>query len=377
MGSLRKKGDRWYFSIELPAENGKRKRIERRGGRTKKEAQEKMKLFEAEVLKGEFKEDSKLTFKEVSDIWFKEHVLLNNTLSTQDTYTLVLNSRILPELGDYKIKDITPRVLQDFLNNKKKDDLSKNSIKQIKSIVSSVMKYAVFPLEEIKENPMQYVSLPKIKDKESKLALTMEEYEMILNSLNKEKDAQLKRLIEILFNTGMRVGELNALHWSDIDFENKIIHVKYTIYFISRQECKITPPKTEESVRDIFVNDYVLNLLKKEAVHQKECMLKYGEHYEHSDLVFTRDNGKFFVYKNYIQPLCRLSEKLGFKFTFHTFRHTHATMLLEAGVSIKQIQERLGHKNIKTTMDVYTKVSNDSKKEVVQKFDELISKKTF
>ena len=103
MGSVRKKGDRWYFSVELPTENGKRKRVERAGGKTKKEALEKMKVFEVEVLKFGYKEESKMRFEELANIWIEKYSKMNCKDTTVELYERVIRLHILPKLGNYKV----------------------------------------------------------------------------------------------------------------------------------------------------------------------------------------------------------------------------------------------------------------------------------
>ena len=226
MGTLRKRGNSWYFSVELPAENGKRKRIERAGGKTKKEAQEKMKLFEAEILKNGYKEESKITFKELSNNWLESYVETNCKDRSKSTYERMLRLHIVPRIGNYRVVDIKPKVINDFYNTLKEEDYNKSTAELVKSTLNGCLNFAVFPGEVIASNPCSSVKFPKfIENTNSKDVLTQDDLELILEK--GEKYYNFNEMCILLFNTGMRIGEALALQWEDIDFKEKIIHIKH------------------------------------------------------------------------------------------------------------------------------------------------------
>ena len=373
MGSLRKKGDRWYFSVEIPQTNGKRKRIERAGGRTKKEAQEKMKIFEAEVLKHGYKEESKMKFEELTEIWLKNHVSVNCKCSTLDTYKKYLKNHIVPELGAYKLTDLKPRIINDFfISFKRENKLEPNTIRTIRDILSSCLSYAVFPLELIDSNPCTSIKLPKMETKKDKKdIITLEDLEKIL--LYGQGRCNFNEMCILLYNTGLRVSEALALQWSDIDMDEKVIHVKHSINTKNSNEYELTTPKTKTSIRDVYFNNDVEKILKTLKRKQNECKLLYGsfyKRYEH-DFIFTNRNGSL-QSRNTFANAARSLQSKGLYFSMHTFRHTHATMLLQAGVNMKDVQTRLGHSDISTTMNIYVQSTTESKKKVVEILDEYL-----
>lgn len=374
MGSVRKKGDRWYYSIELPPVNGKRKRIERAGGKTKKEALKRLALAEADILQNGYQEESKMLFKELLDIWMKQHVKLNCSINTIKSYSANINIHILPKLGNYKVTDITTRVLQEFVDGVKTEGYSRSTASSLKNIINSSLNYAIFPLEVIKNNPCSYVRMPKFEAPNKKKPLTLDEYYKLLEA--SKRDHVVNTLLKMMFHTGMRVGEVCALQWDDIDFENKIIHIKHTLIMIDADTCKLTSPKTPTSVRDIYFNNDVEQILKKQRIWQNENKLRLGEFYTISDLIFTRDDGTFIKVKHLGSYINNLRKKTNVDFSLHSLRHTHATMLLEAGVGMKEIQMRLGHSNISTTMDIYAGSTDESKINALETFNSYISKKT-
>lgn len=373
MGSLRKKGDRWYFSIELPAENGKRKRIERAGGKTKKEAQEKMKLFEAEVLKNGYKEESKMTLKELANIWIDKYSKINCKDSTVELYERVLRLHILPKLGKYKVADIRAGVINDFYNSLKTEDYKYSMAHLTKNVLNSCLDFAVFPLEIIYGNPCSSVKFPKFeKDLEEKSIITPEDLELILEK--GEKYYNFNEMCILLYNTGLRISEALALQWDDIDFTEKVIHIRHNLNTKNKMEFELTTPKTRNSVRDIYFNEDVEKVFKSLKKKQSENRIHYGKFYKKLEynFIFTSMEGNILTRNTFANKANALSKKGCIKFTMHSFRHTHATMLLQAGANMKDVQARLGHSDISTTMNIYVQATEESKKDALKKFDEYI-----
>lgn len=371
MGSVRKKGNRWYFSVELPTENGKRKRIEKAGGKTKKEALEKMKVFEAEILKNGYQEKSKMTFKELFDIWYEEHVELNCAYKTKETYERNARLHLLPRIGDFKVVDIKPKDVNALYNDLKKEGYGKSLFYQVRNLLKSCLSYAVFPLEIIESNACDNVKSPKMEPaKKPKEIITPEKLPVILEASTRVY--MFSSISIILFNTGMRIGELLGLQWDDIDFDKKIIHIRHSLLTKNCNEYELEVPKTPGSVRDIYFNEDVEKEFKKIKIEQMENRLKYGKFYiqnNDDDLVFTRKNGKFMSHTILENAARRVSKKVDIDFSLHTFRHSHATMMLEAGATMKDVQIRLGHASIEITMNIYVQPTDMSKKEALEKFN--------
>lgn len=373
MGSVRKKGNRWYFSVELPAENGKRKRVEKAGGKTKKEAMRKMALFEAEFLKNGYKKESKLTFEELFNIWMRDYVELECKDNTISSYKRNARIHILPFLGNVRVVDIKARLLNSYFTSLKKEDYSYSLASTIRTIITSALNHAVFPMEIIDANPALSLKFPKFaKRGDEKEIIYLDELERIL-AVSTPRRRNFNNMCIFLFNTGMRIGEALALQWEDIDMDEKLIHIRHTvIYTQDNNDYKLDTPKTESSIRDIYFNSAVEKLLKEMRKNQIENKLKYGKYYINNDLVFTKENGAFMHRGLFVAGATWCKKKTGINFSMHSFRHTHATMLIEAGVPMKEVQMRLGHASIETTMNVYVQSSDSSKKNAVKMFDEYI-----
>ncbi|WP_413926647.1 tyrosine-type recombinase/integrase [Clostridioides sp. ES-S-0190-01] len=232
-----------------------------------------------------------MSFSDFLDFWYKEYVLLNCKYGTQKNYGKIIKNHLKQDLGKYKLKNLNPAKLQKFLNDKSKFGLSKNSINNFYVVLSGALKSAVYPFKFIKENPMQYVHMPKMQEnkKNDLKIISLKDFNKILERFPQGSSFYIP--LQIAFNTGMRGGEV------------------------------------------------------------------MGEH----------------VTTNSLKYLSRVvNYELGIDFNFHSLRHTHATMLLENGANIKDIQHRLGHAKIATTMDTYSHVTNKMRNQTVDIFEGIV-----
>ncbi|HEK8924255.1 TPA: site-specific integrase [Clostridioides difficile] len=372
-GGVRKRSNKWYYYFDLGIVEGKRKKVERVGGNTKKEAEKALReaLNEYENS-GIVFEESNISLSDYLDFWYKEYVLLNCKYNTQESYRINIEKHIKPKLGAYKVKALTPAILQNFINRKYKEDYSQNTLQVLKAILHRSLKSAVHPYKHIRENPMQYVSIPKTKSKTETnkvKTITLEEFNQILNIFPQDSFQRIVLLIG--FHTGMRRGEIIALKWDNIDLDNKTITVKHTLIKKPNGMFELGQPKTESSCRTIFTGDTLIKALKEYKLYQKKMKLKYGEFYFDSDWVCTKENGQQ-VNTHTLDTIVRqIRVALNNDFHFHSLRHAHATLLLENGANIKDIQNRLGHSQLSTTMDTYSHVTDKMKNETVDIFEKI------
>ena len=167
-----------------------------------------------------------------------------------------------------------------------------------------------------------------------------------------------------------------GLTWDNIDFKNKTLTVDKILTDSKTEGLQLTSPKTESSVRTIKMTKDVIDTLKVYKEQQLEMKRIYGEYYYNkNDFVYCRKNGTPISPNNSFTSAFRLFVKKHVPFTvrFHDLRHTHATLLLEAGVNPKVIQERLGHANINTTLNIYSHVTKDMEDDSVDKFESLLN----
>jgi len=205
--------------------------------------------------------------------------------------------------------------------------------------------------------------------------------EFLLLAKNKGLESDLL-LFTTLAYTGLRIGELVALKWSDIDFDNHTLRVSKTYYNPNNNKKKYTllTPKTDKSIRTITIDEIVINLLLDHQEEQKQIIKDNAPFYHDEGFIFTDNEGYPKVIKAVALRMERLLKMMNEDkeehekkhLTLHSFRHTHTSLLIEANVHIKEIQERLGHSDINTTMDIYAHMTKDIKKEASTRFSNLM-----
>lgn len=375
------KSGSWECYDEGPRDpiTNKRNQIRRRG-KTKNEAKEKVNAEINSLKEGYNKRVGKtLTFEDVAEEWLKTYSVSgvkDNTIRSR-LCSLKIIKRYLKKA---KIANINSRVLQDILfdmNNKK---YSKSAMENVKVTAGMIFKYAEMN-KIIRDNPTRFVNVPRksltIEEIENteieETYLERNELEVFLNTTIKYGlDMDQERFFLMAF-TGMRVGEVCALKWDDINFDANEIRITKTMYMPNNNmlEYKLTPPKTKKAVRTLDVDEDIMIMLKKHKIKQAKIRLKTKktEDFHDKNFVFCRDNGYPFSQRNVYDRIKSVLKKsaLGKSGGPHILRHTHITLLVEAGVDLKTIMDRVGHEDSKTTYNIYTHVTDKMKKDAQMK----------
>jgi ATP-dependent helicase/nuclease subunit A len=220
---------------------------------------------------------------------------------------------------------------------------------------------------------MQYVSMPKYndpkKDKDDLKVISLECFSKIINRFPQGSSFYVP--LQIAFNTGMRAAEVCGLTWDCVDLNSKTITVE-KILLKQGKEWVFGTPKTQSSNRTILIGNTLAAILKHHKKFQMENKLKYEQYYTDSNFVCTKENGEL-VTTDSLKYLSRIvNYELQIPFNFHSLRHTHATMLLESGGNIKEIQHRLGHSKLATTMDTYSHITNKLRQESVDILESIM-----
>lgn len=371
--SLKNGEKRWYFKIYLGVDplTGKKKYTTRRGFKTKKEAKIAMSQLEVQVQsKGvESFSTSNITFNEVYEMWLEQY---ENTVKES---TFVIQKRaadlhIIPLFGKIKIQSITINYCQEQVNYwysyyKKFGNLI--------GVTTQIFDYAIL-LKHITENPMNGVVRPKAKKKIDEDIFdnyyTKEELTEFLSIVKNTNDIELLTMFQLLSFTGMRKGEVLGLRWKDINFITSELSIKQTLTTGLENKLIFQTPKTRKSLRTIPIDKNTIKQLNVWRIKQKELMFKFG--YKTNDpnqLVFVNENNKprYLDFPNHNFDKIIHDNSLR-KITVHGLRHTHCSLLFESGASIKEVQDRLGHTDIKTTMDIYTHVTQKAKEKTADNF---------
>lgn len=360
----------WKGVIELgKTQDGKRKR-KAFYGKTQKEVKTKIKEFKTSLLMYGETDISKLTLAELLHEWMVSVKLHQVKATSYDAIENTVNNQINPYIGYLQISEITPRDIQLHINLLTQKGYSYSMIKKAYNALNASLRFAA-NRDYIRKNPCIDIQLPvNIKrDKSDIEFFTEEEIDTIIKSaLYRHKTGRYMYkhgyAFVILLNTGMRIGELLALKWKNVDLENKYIYVEETRHqVIDRSEGEEskkytiidTSPKTKSSSRYIPIN---------EATEQALMYFK-NLGYDNPYVMATNDKG-ILRYRNLQRALENILEvnKIDHG-SLHTFRHTFATILFKQGVDVKVISELLGHSDISVTYDIYTHVIESQKKKAV------------
>ena len=325
--------------------------------------------------------------KEYFDTFFSEWLFnihfINLKLSSKNTYESIYRRYIKEcELSNIKIRDLCLLDIQRYYNNLIKRNVTPNTIKSIHKLIAPCIRYA-YNNDIIMKDFTGAIELPKedgkIKiEKESKVQpFTVEEQKKFIKVIKGQKHEVL--YITDLY-TGLRQGELLALTWNDINFDECYINVNKTLTNIAeisengrgKMNKIIQTPKTKCSIRKVDIPVSLANILRKYKIKQAENKLKSNVRYQNNNLVFCNKYGKYLNARDIRADFKTILSENGIKARkFHNLRHTYATRLFEIGEEPKTVQKLLGHGKLSVTMDTYTHVLDDVKEKAVTKLDAL------
>ena len=294
--------------------------------------------------------------------------------NTKETYARHYK-RVKKALGWRKLNKLNLVVMQDAINELRTDNERKNS----KKILVDMLEKAVAS-DLITKNVAKQITTEITKEeKKPRRVLTVKETKIFLTGA---EDTFYYNLFVVALETGMRIGELSGLQWEDIDYKNKVVHVRHSMTYFSNAEGKyvfeLHPTKTNKGLRDIPLTSKAIAALRQQYF-MKQTLVNSGKEplEEFENLVFVTKNNRpttQFLVTECIEGVMRRIHKnnpdLVFeKFTPHCFRHTFATRWLEAGVPIKTVSAMLGHSQLQLTTDLYMHVTQDSLFKGLEQFE--------
>ncbi|MTB56357.1 tyrosine-type recombinase/integrase [Streptococcus uberis] len=343
-------------------------------GRTKKELKNNIKLAKFEFqANGETlsKKVEVKTYSELVDLWLESYKLTVKPQTFRVT-SRYINCHLLPRFGKMKLDKIKNTDIQSFVN---KLTTKLVNFREVNSLNTRILQYGV-SLNLIPFNPARDVILPKSQKsgRESVKFIDTNDLKALLKFMENQSFKRYRYHVEfvlykLLLATGLRIGEAVALEWSDIDLENATIDINKSF---SQELRVISTTKTKAGTRLISIDKETVNLLKLYQVRQRQLFHEVGAGVP--KITFstpTRDYISRVTLQTNLDNRCK---RLGIpRFTFHAFRHTHASLLLNAGISYKELQYRLGHSNIAMTLDVYSHLSKDKEKEAVSYYEKAIN----
>ncbi|WP_138337316.1 MULTISPECIES: site-specific integrase [Streptococcus] len=343
-------------------------------GRTRKEVKQKAKHAQDDFISNGCTVTKIVpvkNYQELAELWLESYRLTVKPQTFIATKRMLYN-HLIPVFGALKLTKLSVSYIQTFIN-----DLSTQLVHYgvVHSINRRVLQYGV-SLQLLPFNPARDIILPKQPKRENKAIKFIAPDDLKALLLHMEKLAFKKYryyfdyvLYSVLLATGCRFGEVVALEWSDIDFENGTISINKNY---SRLLKLIGTPKSKAGVRTISIDKKTVNMLRLYKNRQRQSFLETGARV--SSVVFATPTKEYQNMATRQESLDRRCAELGItRFTFHAFRHTHASLLLNAGISYKELQYRLGHATLAMTMDIYSHLSVDKEKEAVSYYEKAMN----
>ncbi len=420
-GGVRKRGSSWSYYFDLGKVDGKRKKKEKSGFKTKKEAEAALaKAINEYNNAGQVFEPNEITISDYLNFWFDNYCKMNLKYNTQVGYLQIIENHLKPTFGMYKLKALNSASIQEYANALKLKGLAKSSVNGIITTLSGALNYAVEPLHYIQYNPCDRIKYPKYEKaqkKEVRYIITPDDFATITERFPAESQFYIPLMIG--YYTGLRISEAFALTWDDVDLDNRTLtvnkitvkrnfgaDVRKVVEKKGKKELKSSwyfgTTKTFTSNRTIKFGETLYNALKDAKKKKNMNRMKYGEYYtEHylkeevdekgdpmqriipatralqcalpkADMICVRENGEYVSTDSFKYCARVIHNELRLAFNYHSLRHTHATYLIQNGANVKDVQERLGHSDIQTTLNTYVHNTDVMRNETVDIFEKTV-----
>ena len=381
---IRKRGNTYSYSFDISKHP---RRMKEKGGfATEDEAFDAGVQAYADWKSGNIGVTSeRVTLKDYLASWLENVAHPNVKRTTYSNYQSAIKKRIVPYLGDHVIQELRPRHVDEWLKTLAKKGMSRGTIQQTKTVLSTALKYAIYPAELIASNPSAGLSIPRSAPKQvvKRTVITPEQAATLF------QDNKYRTVLKLLYHTGMRLSEALGLTWDDIDLKTgKITVVRQRIqdYFET--------PKTESSTRTFYADAALLAYLRTLKAAQAKDEMRLGEAYQitYEDKAHDRavvvlpkkmpptdaiERRMLLCIKENGAPILVASFKTMLRkhgLNAHSFRHTHATQLIEAGAKPVDVAARLGHKDATITQNLYTHDTEEMQQETARIFGEIVGK---
>ena len=354
-------------------------------GKTRTEVAKKLSEMTSAIQNGSYIAPRNLTLSEWLDVWLTSYAYIKVRPSTYASYQAYIERHVSPIIGGLQLQKLTTNQLQVFFNEKRvngridgKGGLSPKTIRNIYNMLHEALQQAVIN-KIVSVNVSEGVVLPS-KDEKEIIVFKPEEQRAIIEAAQKDR---LGFAIELDFFTGLRVGELCALKWSDIDLAAKEFRVRRTLQRVQKKTSDIKSKgkrtqivegatKTKKGNRVIPLTDTMLQKLLVHKARQLFEKRRLGKGYSDNGYVFANEFGGA-IEPSYLRDVYDriLKNANAPHYTFHTIRHTFATRAIENDMPVKVVSEILGHSSVQLTMDLYCHPSISAKRNVLEKMENL------
>ena len=327
--------------------------------------------------------DNSITLSEWFKSWMEIHKYMVIRNNTKMYYIQIFTKHIEPTLGNKKLKNITQLDIKSLLKELDQNGYQYETQNKVRIMLLDMFDKAMVDNYVLK-NPCKGIKLVRDEKKDIRV-FTREEQAEFFDCC---KGTFYDNLFIVAISTGLRQGELCALTWDDIDFENKEISVTKTLLYQklegdTQKEFHINPPKTKTSKRTVPISKQCEIALKKQYIQRNYIMSKKSANplVGFENILFTTKFGTPICDQIMIDAIKRIVDEINLckdeleqfeTFTPHCFRHSFATRCFEAGIPPKTVQTYLGHASLQMTMDLYTAVLPNQKQDEMKKFEYVL-----
>lgn len=372
-GSIEKRKGDSYRLVYFAGYNLKGKPIKKTQTvhcKSMKEAKIELAKFVADCEKGLYIEGKSLKFEDFVEIWKRDYGEKELAPSTYTRYLGMLNSRIIPYFSHFHVDKIKPTDIMQFYdllskdtqivrrkdNNGKKTGkpLSPKTILEHHRLLRAMLQKAVY-WQMIVSNPAERVQAPKTKKPKRKY-YDDEQSKALISGLMELTEEQFKYKVAIILTifTGVRLGELMGLEWDDINFREGIVSINRSSQYLADKGVFTKVPKTESSIRDVAIPDFVVSLLEEYKCWYDNQKALFGELWYDSNRLFVQADGKPMHPSTISKWFEKFVAQIGLPvINFHGLRHTNATLLIAQNIDVSVVAARLGHAQITTTLNFY------------------------
>lgn len=377
--------------------------------------------FEQRVKNGQVLAGEKTTLQEFAQRWLTEYAQVHLEAGTLEKYRYELEVKILPALGHRKLSEIKPHHLNAFYLSLTRDGARQDgkkggyrpaSIHKTHVVLSSMLRTAV-EWEILDRNPCSAVKLPAVQDTAEQIKFfTPEQTHAFLAFLHqehtwevaghqriddtgkpyrvgpyvcgRETPLQIQVLLELAIYTGMRKGEILALTWADIDFDQDTVSITKSASPV-KGKILIKAPKTKSSRRVVTIPHSLTERLDQLRQAQAAYRAQVGEYWQGTEAwIFTQENGRMMHYATPYHTLQTLIGQYNQRhpdaplpmIPFHGLRHTSATLLISAHQDVKTVSARLGHAQTSTTMDIYTHALRENDRQAADSLEQMLGRRS-
>jgi integrase len=377
----RSKGS-WEIAIDIGKDPSTGKRIQHfetiRG--CKADAQRRVRELLLNVEQGNYVKPNRLTVAQFLEEWLQSYVVLNCSPRTKTSYEMIIRRHLIPELGSISLNQLGPRHLQAFYSRQKaqgrvdgKGQLSPRTVRYCHSLLVEALGHAV-KLGLLSRNIARATEAPRLDHRVMPILAP----EDVPRFLETARETPYYTLFYLLLHTGLRRGEALALKWKNIDLGlaslgvSAYLSVVETLY--KNGTYVIKEPKTSSGKRRIALSPSLALVLRQHRAEQQAQQALLGKPLADDDFVFAHPDGTPLDPSTVSHAFNKVIRRAGLPhIRLHDLRHTHASLLLQAGVHPKVVQERLGHSSIRVTLDTYSHVMGGLQEVAAQRFDDFLS----